>query len=206
MNIINNLDDATLIKEFISGKNQLLFNQNLCVETALNSLQLLTKKGLLIATLNEAGQYKQVFVKPQTSYSEIIHNILLEQSIMPTNKIEHGLVRYEYNPIPLGYQIHHAEAHTLWKIWRQNISHKPSQIQNPKLDNEKPLSILMFTDEGWQPMIEIAYGNESVFIKTCIDEIVLHLSDRIFWSSPKEDTEISTIEKENNTKTKLKPQ
>jgi hypothetical protein len=206
MNIINNLDDATLIKEFISGKKQLVFNQNLCVEPVSNNLQLLTKKGLLLATLNEAGLYKIVFVKPHTNYCEIIHNNLLEHSIMPTDKLEHGLMRYEYNPIPLGYQIHHAESNALWKIWRQNLSHKATQNTSHKLDIEKPLSILAFTNEGWQPVIEIAYGNESVFIKTCIDEIVVHMSDRIFWSSPKEDTEIYTVEKEKTTKNETETQ
>jgi hypothetical protein len=201
MNTINSLDDNTLIKEFISGIKQLIFNQNLCIEPVYNSLQLLTKKGLLLATLSDAGQYKTVFVKPQTSYCEIIHTILLEQSIMPTDEVEHGLIRYEYNPIPLGYQIHHGEANALWKIWRQNISHKKSQNTSSKLDIEKHLSILAFTKEGWQPVIEISYGNESVFIKTCVDEIVVHISDRIFWSSPKEDTEISTIEQENKAET-----
>ncbi len=203
MNIIKNLDDATLIKEFISGKKQLIFNQNLCIEPVSDSLQLLTKKGLLLATLNEAGQYKVVFIKPQTTYCEIIHNMLLEHSIMPTEKIEHGLMRYEYKPIPLGYQIHHAESNVLWKIWRQNSSHKTSQNISSKLDTEKPLYILAFTSEGWQPVIEMASGNESIFIRTCIDEIVVHLSDRIFWSSPKEDTQISTIEKGNNTKNEI---
>jgi hypothetical protein len=192
MKTINSLDDTTLIKEFISGRKQLIFNQNLSIEPVYNSLQLLTKKGLLLATLSDAGQYKTVFVKPQTSYCEIIHNILLEQSIMPTNEVEHGLIRYEYNPIPLGYQIHHAEANALWKIWRQNVK--------SKLDIEKHLSILAFTKEGWQPVIEISYGNESVFIKTCVDEIVVHISDRIFWSSPKEDMEIYTVEQKNKIK------
>ncbi len=184
MNTTNTLDDLTLIQQFIQGRAKLSFNQNLRVEPVADTVQLLTKKGLLLATVNLASQFKIIFVRQESTYWQQINQVLLENQLMPVGKIINGLMRYEYHPVPIGYQINYAEALNLWKIW-QNYS-------NQKLNNA-PINLLIFAHETWQPIQEMAFSQESVFIKTYASQITIHSCDRMVWISPCEENLTSAI-------------
>ena len=177
MNTIEKLDDIALIQQFIQGRAKLTFNHNLRVEPLSDTIQLLTKKGLLLATVNLASQFKIFFVRHESSYWQQINQVLLENHLMPTG-IERGLMRYEYHPVPIGSQMNYAEALHIWKIWR-------NQADRP-LDNAR-INLLIFSHDSWQPIQDITFSKESVFIKTYASEIVVHSCDRVVWISPSED-------------------
>lgn len=185
MNTINTLDDIALIQQFIQGRARLCFNANLRVESIADTIQLLTKKGVLLAKVNLISQFKVIFVRQESSYWQQLNQVLLEHNLMPTGKIEHGLMRYQYHPVPIGYQINYAEALNIWKIWHNQT--------NQKLDNSTRINLLIFALDSWQPIQEIVFSQESVFIKTYVDEIVVHSCDRVVWISPSEEKETPYI-------------
>ncbi|RUT07620.1 hypothetical protein DSM106972_018800 [Dulcicalothrix desertica PCC 7102] len=176
MNTVNLLDDVSLIKEYIQGKNKLGFNNNLRVEPVGETIQLLTKKGVMLASVNIASQFKVVLVRQDSNYWELINKILLENSLMPTGKLVNELMRYEYHPIPRGYQINYAEANQLWQYWQRNI--------NQNTDGTRRLNLLVFNPEGWQPIKDVGLSNETVFIKTYASDVVIHNCSRIAWLAP----------------------
>jgi hypothetical protein len=186
MNPVNTLDDIALIQQFIQGKVKLSFNHSLRVEPVADTVQLLTKKGLLLATANLASQFKVIFVRQESAYWQQINHVLLENQLMPTGKIINGLMHYEYHPVPIGYQINYAEALNIWKLWR-------SHAHNHKLENCARINLLIFAEDSWQPIQEMAFSQESVFIKTYASEIMLHSSDRLVWISPTEDNQAPAI-------------
>jgi hypothetical protein len=185
MNTINTLDDIALIQQFIQGRAKLSFNHNLRIEPVADTVQLLTKKGLLLATVNLASQFKVIFVR-QSTYWQQINQVLLENHLMPTGKIESGLMRYEYHPVPIGYQINYAEALNVWKLWRTHAN-------SHKSDESARINLLVFAEECWQPIQEMAFSQESIFIKTYASEIMVHSSDRVIWISPNEGNETPEI-------------
>jgi hypothetical protein len=176
MNTVNLLDDISLIQEYIQGKNKLGFNNNLRIEPAGETIQLLTKKGVMLASVNVASQFKVILVRQNSNYWELINKILLENSLMPTGKLVNELMRYEYHPIPRGYKINYAEANELWQYWQRNTS--------PDTDSSKRLNLLVFNPEGWQPIKDVALSNETVFIKTYASDVVIHNCSRIAWLAP----------------------
>lgn len=178
MNTIEKLDDIALIQQFIQGRAKLTFNQNLRVEPVSDTIQLLTKKGFLLATVNLASQFKIILVRYESNYWQQINQVLLENHLMPTGKVERGLMRYEYHPVPIGYQMNYAEALHIWKVWR-------NQADRP-LDNAR-INLLIFSLDSWQPIQDMTFSKESVFIKTYASEIVVHSCDRVVWISPSED-------------------
>jgi hypothetical protein len=171
----NLLDDISLIKEYIQGKNKLGFNNNLRVEPVGETIQLLTKKGILLASVNIASQFKIVLVRQNSNYWELINKILLENSLMPTGKLVNELMRYEYYSIPKGYHINYADANELWLFWQRNTQ---------TTDTSRRLNLLVFNPDGWQPIRDIALSSETVFIKTYGSDITVHNCSRIAWLAP----------------------
>lgn len=190
MNTMNLLDDNALIKQYIEGKARFSFNQNLRVEQVSDKIQLLSRKGLLLATIDAVSQIKVIFVRQETSYWESINQVLLENHLMPTGQLENGMMRYEYHPIPIGYQVSYAETRHLWQLWRSCCK---------KTNSSAKLNILVFNSDGWQPIKEMAVGNESIFIKTFTDEMVIHISDRIAWLYPNQEAEPAVINNHDKT-------
>ncbi len=196
MNTVNLLDDISLVTEYIQGKNKLGFNNNLRVEPVGETIQLLTKKGVLLASVNVASRFKIILVRQNSNYWELINKILLENSLMPTGKLVNELMRYEYYPIPRGYQINYAEANELWQYWQRNI--------NQNTDCIKRLNLLVFNPEGWQPIKDVGLSNETVFIKTYSSDVVVHNCSRIAWLAPTRDSE--TYHSQNDNFVKSIPQ
>ncbi|BAZ17088.1 hypothetical protein NIES4071_89660 [Calothrix sp. NIES-4071] len=187
MNTANLLDDISLIKEYIEGKNKLGFNHNLRIEPIGQTIQLLNKKGILLASVNVASQFKVILVRQNSNYWELINKILLENSLMPTGKLVNELMRYEYHPIPRGYKINYAEANELWLYWQRNTSQDT--------EGTKRLNLLVFNPQGWQPIKDIGLSNETVFIKTYGSDVVVHNCSRIAWLAPTRD--IDTLNSQN---------
>ncbi|BAY23551.1 hypothetical protein NIES2100_33430 [Calothrix sp. NIES-2100] len=175
MTTLNLMDDKTLISQYVQGKTRLAFNQNLRIESISETIQLLTKKGFLLASINLANQSKVFLVRQNSNHLELINQVLLENSFIPTGKIENGLMRYEYYQIPVGYQMYYTEVKHLWKLWR-------SQINLPG-KNQTALNLLIFSGKGFEKIHEMAFSRESLYIKTTNNEILVQSGDRVIWIS-----------------------
>lgn len=169
---MNKLDNTTLIKQFVQGKLTFAANQSLRIETAADMAQLLTKYGNLLATIKLNGNIQSIFVRPESNYSELINEILLENSFISTGKIERGLMRYDYYPVPTGYKINYTEARLLWKTWRHQVD---SNVDTVKQD------LLIFTLDGWQVAKNIVVSKDNLFIQTWADELIFDTADKIVW-------------------------
>ncbi|MBW4540832.1 MAG: hypothetical protein KME43_17025 [Myxacorys chilensis ATA2-1-KO14] len=175
-------NDIALIQKFVQGELSLLANQNLRVEPAFDTAQLLSKKGGLLATAKLVGQIRSVLVRQSSTYQELINRILVEHRYIPISVNEKGFVEYEHRPIPSGYELNSTEVRQLWKIWR--IYYSKKQDQAP---------LLVLTSQGWEAVRTIAFSQESFFIQLETDELMLQVSDRIVWLSPVEEEEATQI-------------
>ncbi|BAY10995.1 hypothetical protein [Calothrix sp. NIES-2098] len=186
MKTINSTDDITLIHQYIQGETRFSFNQNLRIEAVAETIQLLTKNGFLLATINLKSQSKFFLVRQNSNYWELINQVLLENSFMPRGKSDNGLMRYEYYPLPVGYQMYYTEARQLWKLWRSQM--------NQRANNTTQLDLLVFDGDTFHKIQEMAFCRESVYIKTTFNEILIENCDRVLWmSSALAQTEPTTV-------------
>ena len=176
MTTLNIIDDKTLINQYIQGTTKLAFNQNLRIESISETIQLLTKKGFLLASINLANKSKVFLVRQNSNYLELINQVLLENSFIPTGKLENGLMRYEYYQIPVGYHINYTEVRYLWRLWRSQT--------NVRERNQTKLNLLIFSGNNFQKIQEMAFSRESVYVKTANNEIIVQSGDRVIWISP----------------------
>ncbi|MBW4421033.1 MAG: hypothetical protein KME13_17645 [Myxacorys californica WJT36-NPBG1] len=175
-------NDIALIQKFVQGELSLLANQNLRVEPAFDTAQLLSKKGGLLATAKLVGQIRSVLVRQSSTYQELINRILVEHRYIPISVNEKGFVEYERRPIPPGYELNSTEVRQLWKIWRIYYSKKKDQAP-----------LLVLTSQGWEAVRTIAFSQENFFVQLETDELMLQVSDRIVWLSPVEEEEATQI-------------
>ncbi|MEP0918759.1 hypothetical protein NC981_18165 [Leptolyngbya sp. DQ-M1] len=173
---MNSLDDTELVKKFVEGKISFLANQNLRIEPAFNTEQLLARKGELVATAKLVGQIRAVLVRQSTAYQELVNRILIAQQYIPTRINPQGLIEYEHCPIPVGYQANCTEFRQLWKAWRVHYSTEPK------------IPLLMHEGKKWLPVEKITFGKERFFIQVPGDEKMVKIDDRIIWLSPVEST------------------
>jgi hypothetical protein len=179
---MNQVNDIALIQKFVQGEISLLANQNLRVEPAFNTAQLLAKRGGLLATAKLVGQIRSVLVRQSSTYQELINRILVENRYIPTGVTEKGFIEYEHRAIPTGYEANFTEVRQLWKIWRSHYSRK-----------QHLAPLLIMTPNGWEAVKSIAYGQESFYVQIAGDEKMLHVSDRLVWLSPVEEEEATQI-------------
>jgi hypothetical protein len=175
MTTLNLIDDKTLISQYVQGKTKLAFNQNLRIESISETIQLLTKKGFFLASINLANKSKFFLVRPNSNYLELINQVLLENNFIPTGKLENGLMQYEYYHIPVGYQMNYTEVRHLWRLWRSQINYRER--------NRTKFNLLLFTGNGFQKIQEMAFSRESLYIKTTTNEILVQSGDRVIWLS-----------------------
>ncbi|MEM7724977.1 MAG: hypothetical protein AAF208_01230 [Cyanobacteria bacterium P01_A01_bin.45] len=175
---MNIIDDTTLIKKFITGQVRLAFNKNLRVEPVSTTIQLFTKKGCLLATVNLANNLKSFFVRRDTEYWQLINQILLENSFMPISRTQQGLFKYEQRFVPAGYGMNYTEARILWKTWRIKSN------QDSSNEKEIIIDLKVETKQGWEKIVNIEMSQENVFIRTATEELMLHICDCLVWISP----------------------
>jgi hypothetical protein len=186
MKTMNLMNDLTLIEQYIQGKSILAFSQNFRIESIGETIQLLSKNGFFIATINLADQIKVFHVRQESHHWEFLNKVLLENNFMPTMKSGNGLIQYEYYPLPKCYKMNYTEALDLWKLWRSHTHHK--------VNNSAQLNLLILHNNDWQKIQDMAFSRESVFIKTPVDEIVLDNCDRLLWLVyTEEEPELATV-------------
>jgi hypothetical protein len=173
---MNALDDTTLINQFIRGEVSLAANQNLRVEAAFNVMQLLTKRGVLLAIASLAGesQTPTIAVRQTSDYWKLIHQLLLKNHFLMIEPAEQaGFMKYEERSIPAGYQLNCTEARQLWKAWWTGMRHNNRHsIQ---------IDLLIFQRNTWYPVRDIACNQGTLFIQSLAAEIALQGDDLIVW-------------------------
>ncbi|XGW00211.1 MAG: hypothetical protein ACAF41_14895 [Leptolyngbya sp. BL-A-14] len=169
------LDDATLIQQFISGGATLAANQNLRIEPAFDSVQLLAKRGGLVASLKRVGSRQTILVRQQSDYSALIHQILLACQFMPTpgGNGQSGFAQYQADDIPAGYEVIHATAKELWKEWWRTARHTSMQGIH--------MNLLIFVRDTWYPIRNIVCSQGTLFITTLVNEVTFTGNESLTW-------------------------
>ncbi|AFZ04235.1 hypothetical protein [Calothrix sp. PCC 6303] len=175
---MNLLDDIELVRQFIQGEIKLYYNHNLRVEPLSDTIQLLSKKGILLAKVKNTDNSKVFFIRKESDYWELLNRLLIENSVIPLGKEEGGLMRYEYQPVPDGFKVNYGEVVNLWRIWRFQTHKKRSDVVI-----EKGLQI--FINNKWQAVRSMVFNQEDVYITTSSDELVFTVNQRIIWASKK---------------------
>jgi hypothetical protein len=168
------LDDVTLIQQFISGEATLAANQKLRIEPAFNSVQLLAKRGGLIATTKRIGSRQTVLLRQASDYSTIVRQILRTRQFVPVLDAgdQPGFEQYRTDEIPVGYAANHTPAKAMWKEWWRTARHSGQGLQ---------MDILIFARDTWYPVRNIVCSQGVLFITTLVSEIALESHEQLSW-------------------------
>jgi len=173
---MTSLDDRALIQQFIQQQGTLLSNQNLRVEPAFDSAQLLAKRGGLIATIKQTKGVNSVVVRRSSEYWNLVHQVLLEHRFVPLGKpgkSEFG--QYEQRQLPAGYKLNCGEARILWKEWWTNArytSHNSIQVD-----------LLISVRDTWYPIRDVVCSQSMLYVTTLVSEFVFLGTDQVIWLS-----------------------
>jgi hypothetical protein len=171
---MSTLDDTVLIQQFIHGHATLAANQSLRVEPAFNSLQLLAKRGGLLAMLQQNNGSFIVLLRQGSEYRNLIRHILLENSFLPQGTVQQSeFEQYQETQIPAGYNLHCTEARVLWKEWWTTTrNNNRNGIQT---------DLLIFTRNTWYPVRDITSGHSTLFLKTLANELIFEGNQEVIW-------------------------
>jgi hypothetical protein len=175
---MNTLDDITLIVQFVKQEGKFISNQNLRIEPAFDSIQLLTKRGGAIATIKTSKDAPVVSLRRNSEYWDLVNQSLTEHGFMPKNPLEKSeFIQYEKHEIPDGYSLHCTEAKILWKEWMNRVRYDSR--------NTVQTDLLIICNDGWHSMHEIVCSYGSLYITIPTSEIVYQSADLVVWLSKK---------------------
>jgi hypothetical protein len=172
--IVDSLDDPTIVWRFARGKKRLVINQNLRIDYAHNSLQLSTPNGELIAIHKVAEKLHYILIKKDSSYAEMIKNIISDCQFIPIDNAtaERGFMRYQKYEIPEGYDLRYEPAAELWKTWQE---------ERQQLADGLGLDILILARAKWYRIQQMICTDDRLDLQTRLGLISLSLRDRIAW-------------------------
>ena len=184
-NMLDKLDDETMIWRFARGRKRLVFNQDLRIDYAHNSLQLSTPTGELIAIHKIAAKLHYILVKKDSKYSEMIQNIISECQFIPidTATADRGFMRYQKYEIPAGYELRYESAQELWQTWQESEQQLTVGLQ---------LDILILARSKWYRVQQMICTDDRLDLQTRLGLISLSLRDRIAWIAKLGDVPAST--------------
>lgn len=170
---INN--DAVLITKFVQGQTSFAASQDLKIELAFDSTQLLMRRQGLIACLKQENQLPTVLVRRGCVHWNFLHHTLLKHGFVPLLNAETDKVfaKYQKRELPPGYKLNATDASTLWKEWWTNI--------RGGNHNRIELDVLLFTRNKWVAIRDITCKQGVFFIKTLGPEVVRHPSQPVIW-------------------------
>lgn len=173
-NILDQLDDETIIRRFARGKKRLVVNQHLRIDYAHNSLQLSTPNGELIAIHKIAEKLHYILVKKDSKYSKTIQDIISDCQFIPidTATAERGFMRYQKYEIPQGYTLRYEPGEILWQTWRENQATDPTGVQ---------LDTLILARSKWYRVQQMICTDDRLDVQTRLGLISLSRRDRIAW-------------------------
>ncbi|UBF25648.1 hypothetical protein K9N68_29485 [Kovacikia minuta CCNUW1] len=173
---MNTLDDATLIQQFVKREVTLVSNQNLRVESAFDSVQLLAKRGGLIATIKQVKGIDIFAVRRSSEYGQQVHESLVDNNFIPTKKLDKSeFWQYEECQPSPGYKLHCTAAKFLWKEWWTSVRYSNR--------NAIQTDLLIRVRDTWYPIREAVCSQGLLYITTLVSEFVFQGSDQIIWLS-----------------------
>lgn len=169
------LDDVTLIQQFVGGEATLAANQNLRIEPAFDSLQLLAKRGGLIASMKRVGSRQTVLMRRESDYAALMHQILLARQFVPAAGASNqpDFEQYRADEIPAGYEVSYTTVRTLWREWWRSTRH--TNVNNIQID------LLIFVRDTWYPVRNIVCSEGVLFITTLVSEVSYEGSEPLTW-------------------------
>jgi hypothetical protein len=171
------IDDISLLIHFIEGDVVLASNYRLRIQPAQDLFQLFTSRGQLIAWANHRQFPPRIGVRPISEYSELLREILLQHEFMPIGfNNSKQFMEYEYHPIPQDHELSFTLAQDFWKYWWAN--------RKRLVGAKKELEILVFTQQRWEIVEDVAFQAETLFITTSEGETALHSQDYLAWIQP----------------------
>ncbi len=173
-NMFATLDDETIVRRFARGKKRLVANHNLRIDYAHNSLQLSTLQDELIAIHKISERLHYILVKKDSTYSELIQNIIGEYQFIPidTTTAERGFIRYQKYEIPEGYVLRYEPVEQLWQTWQENQQQVTVGLR---------LDILILAKSKWYRVQSINRTDDRLDLQTRLGLISLSLRDKTAW-------------------------
>lgn len=173
---MNTLDDAALILQFVKRESTLASNQSLRIEPAFDSVQLLAKRGGLLASIKTNQNITAASVRRGSEYWNLIHQILVSNQFVPIEpSAKSEFLQYEQRQIPSGYKLNCTESRFLWKEWWTRV--RNSNRNNIQTD------LLIFCRNTWYPVREVVCSQGSLFVTTLVSEFIYQGSELIVWLS-----------------------
>ncbi len=175
-NLLDRLDDRTIVWRFAQGKKRLVVNQNLRIDYAHNSLQLSTPTGELIAIHKVAEKLHYILVKKDSKYSDMIQTTISEFQFIPIDNVtsERGFMRYQKYEIPTNYTLQYESAELLWQNW---------QDYKQQVNTSLRLDILILARSKWYRVQQMICADNRLDLQTRLGLISFSLRDRIAWIS-----------------------
>ncbi|MBE9112443.1 hypothetical protein IQ273_23910 [Nodosilinea sp. LEGE 07298] len=171
---MTSLDDLTLLQWFISGDATLEANQSLRIQPANSLRQLLSRRGLLLATAYDAAIPPRIEVRRSTDYTNVLHQILLDHHFIPIGQdLDSQTVGYAHYPVPDGYRIVYGQARQLWKLWWSHASRLR--------DRHLQFDLFVLIKHQWYPVRNIAINSGTLYAETLRGETIHHGDDMMVW-------------------------
>ncbi|MEL7314762.1 MAG: hypothetical protein AAFN08_07395 [Cyanobacteria bacterium J06559_3] len=172
------LDDVALIERFIEGQAHLAANEKLQVQSTLDTDQLLSRKGQVLAIARLKTDPPEIRVRSESTYTELLDKTLRSRGFLPPRAHNMaGFVRYERYKGPAGYQLRCEPARLLWREWWIRYRQNRPQF----LDME----LLLFTHNQWYPIRNIVFSNSTLFVTTYRGETAHQGDDLVIWAENK---------------------
>lgn len=172
--LFSTVDDATMVSRFARGKKRQIRNRNLIITYAHNSLQLSTPEGELVAINKISDKLHYILIKQDSSYWDLIHNIVLPYNFVPidNNPTHRGFFRYQKYQVPEGYQLRYTDSQEIYSFWQDNFV---NYEQNLKLD------LLFLHKSKWYRVQEITNHDEYIVFRAVAGKIKLPIDLQVAW-------------------------
>lgn len=172
------LDDITLIRKYLRQESILLSNPQLRVQAASETaVQLMSRRGELLATADFTALPPTIRIRPKTDYETLLHEMLVAHHFLPQGQCEdQDLACYSYHPVPDGYSLHVTPALDFWKKWWSRYrSLTPVERGGSQTD------LMLFTHRKWYPVRDVISDRGTLFIKTWVGETAHTATDQVVW-------------------------
>lgn len=188
----SSLDNKEILRLFVQGQSQFIYNEELQVESQMNLATLKTRQGDILGLIKKEKKNRTATIK-KSPFLQMIEEALVQSNFvcLGDSLSRKGFAEYKEYEVPSGYKINYTETKILWKIWW------PSQ--NFTNSNQLQLNLLVRIKEQWYPIKNMIVEEGKVYIVTLRGEMCLSINDKVFWLNKLEkmqETEALTAEEQ----------
>ena len=119
-------------------------------------------------------------VKEDSSYAELAHHFLTQNSFFPVRRRASGNYHYQYCEVPEHCQVYHTDGMELWNAWHGRRI--PGQLSSDRV--RYPIlreNIVVFRRGFWHRIQKLVLAQETLHIKTVGGEIYSAVDDPLVW-------------------------